>query len=177
MLGLDGVNYLENEKQLENRILCLKGMLTRQILKHNIAVEISADPASQFHPDIAAQFVEVPKEVRAGWVLSDDGTWSAPVIEAAPDAAAARPSVSPVEFKLLWPSPERIALRRMRDTNPVIADFWEIVEDPRVQSVNLDLKSTQQGIAYSLHQLADDGVIEAADIETRVEQILSGIVL
>ena len=34
MLDLDGVNFLENEKQLENRILCLKGMLTRQIQKH-----------------------------------------------------------------------------------------------------------------------------------------------
>jgi hypothetical protein len=31
---LDGVNYLENEKQLENRILCLKEMLTKQIQQH-----------------------------------------------------------------------------------------------------------------------------------------------
>lgn len=144
---------------------------------NNIVVDVSDDPATHYHPDIAAQFVEVPDEVQTGWVRGDDGTWSAPVIEAAPEPVAVRPSVSPVEFKLLWTSQERIALRRMRDTNPVIADFWEIVEDPRVQSVNLDRKSTQQGIAYSLHQLADDGVIEAEDIETRVEQILSGIVL
>ena len=34
MLDLDGVNFLENEKQLENRILCLKGTLIRQIQKH-----------------------------------------------------------------------------------------------------------------------------------------------
>ena len=31
---LDGVNYLESEKQLESRILCLKEMLIKQIQKH-----------------------------------------------------------------------------------------------------------------------------------------------
>ena len=33
-LGIDGVNFLESEKQLASRILCLKGMLTKQIQKH-----------------------------------------------------------------------------------------------------------------------------------------------
>ena len=33
-LELDGVNYLESEKQLESRILCLKEMLTKQIQQH-----------------------------------------------------------------------------------------------------------------------------------------------
>jgi ribonucleoside-diphosphate reductase alpha chain len=33
-LEIDGVNFLENEKQLENRMLCLKEMLTKQIQKH-----------------------------------------------------------------------------------------------------------------------------------------------
>ena len=33
-LGIDGVNFLENEKQLENHISCLKVMLTKQTLKH-----------------------------------------------------------------------------------------------------------------------------------------------
>ena len=32
-LGLDGVNLLENEKQLENRIYSLKEILTKQIQK------------------------------------------------------------------------------------------------------------------------------------------------
>ena len=33
-LEIDGVNYLESEKQLENRISCLKEMLTNQIHQH-----------------------------------------------------------------------------------------------------------------------------------------------
>ncbi len=32
-LGIDGVNYLESEKQLESRTLCLKATLTKRILK------------------------------------------------------------------------------------------------------------------------------------------------
>ena len=34
MQGLDGVNCLESEKQLENRIYCLKEILTKQIQQH-----------------------------------------------------------------------------------------------------------------------------------------------
>jgi len=34
MQGLDGVNFLESEKQLESRILCLKETLTKQIHRH-----------------------------------------------------------------------------------------------------------------------------------------------
>ena len=34
MLEIDGVNFLENEKQLENRMLCLRETLTRQIQNH-----------------------------------------------------------------------------------------------------------------------------------------------
>jgi len=33
-LELDGVNFLENEKQLESRMFCLKETLTKQIQKH-----------------------------------------------------------------------------------------------------------------------------------------------
>ena len=33
-LGIDGVNFLESEKQLESRISCLKEMLIKLILKH-----------------------------------------------------------------------------------------------------------------------------------------------
>ena len=33
-LEIDGVNFLESEKQLESRIYCLKEILTKQIQKH-----------------------------------------------------------------------------------------------------------------------------------------------
>lgn len=44
---------------------------------NDVAVDVYADPYQRFHPDLASQFVEVPLEVEAGWILVD-GTWSAP---------------------------------------------------------------------------------------------------
>jgi hypothetical protein len=41
-------------------------------IKNSKAVDIATNPAEQFHPDLAAEFVEVPDEVDRGWVLAED---------------------------------------------------------------------------------------------------------
>ena len=114
---------------------------------NNVAVDVSDNPAEQYHPSIAAEFVPVPDEVRQGWQLID-GTWTAP--EPTPDPApeVEAPKVSPVEFKLLFTSPERVALKAARATDPVIDDFFDIVEDPRLTHVNLGLQSTKDALSY-----------------------------
>lgn len=84
------------------------------------------------------------------------------VIEPTPEA----PKVSPVEFKLLFSGVERVAIKEARKTDPVVDDFFEIVEDPRLTHVNLGLESTQKALAY----LESKGHIEAG----RIEQILAG---
>lgn len=43
-----------------------------------VAVDIADNPAEQFHPDIAAKFVEVPGKVGIHWRLVD-GAWSPPL--------------------------------------------------------------------------------------------------
>lgn len=77
--------------------------------------------------------------------------------------------VSPIEFKLLFTAPERIAIKTARATDPVVDDFFEIVEDPRLTSVNLSLQSTQDAIAY----LEATGLI----LQPRVAEILTGVFL
>lgn len=136
------------------------------------AVDIATDPASQFHPDLAAEFVEVPDEVQRGWIRAEDGTWSAPPAPAAPEPEA--PKVSPIEFKLLWKPTERVNLRTLRETDPILADFWELVEDPRMTQVDLGLTSTQQAVTYAVRKLVENGTIAAADEATRVAEILAG---
>jgi hypothetical protein len=42
------------------------------------AVDIATDLVNQFHPDLAAEFVEVPDEVERGWVVDEDNVWSPP---------------------------------------------------------------------------------------------------
>jgi hypothetical protein len=56
--------------------------------------------------------------------------------------------VSPVEFKLLFTPQERIALRVARETDPVLQDFFDIAEDPRLTKVELTLESTVMALDY-----------------------------
>lgn len=75
--------------------------------------------------------------------------------------------VSPVEFKLLFTPTERVAIKQARTTDPIIDDFFDIIDDPRLTEVNLSLNSTISAINY----LADQGLIQPE----RVDQILSGV--
>lgn len=87
----------------------------------------------------------------------------------APEPAPAPPppvTVSPVEFKLLFTSQERIAIKTARETDPVIDDFYSIVEDPRLTMVNMSLASTVDALSY----LVSVGLIT----EARKAEILSG---
>lgn len=140
---------------------------------NDVAVDVSSNPAEQFHPSIAAEFQPVPDEVRQGWRLVD-GQWQAPEPQPSPEPEPTRPQVSTIEFKLLWTSPERLTLKSIRQTDPVMDDFFDIIEDPRLTHVNLGLTSTQQGIDYCLAKLVEAAVLTEADVPVRREQILSG---
>lgn len=81
-----------------------------------------------------------------GW---DGVTLTKPVI---PDPvpveppAPVPPKVSPVEFKLLFTAVERVAIKA--STDPIVQDFFSIVEDTRLTHVDLGLQSTKNAIGY-----------------------------
>ena len=134
---------------------------------NNVAVDVSTNPQEQFHPDIAAEFEPVPDDVQAGWARNEAGEWEAPAPTPEPTPAPTEsPKVSPVEFKLLFTPQERVAIKAARATDPVIDDFYDIVEDPRLTHVDLGLQSTQDALGY----LETKGVITDA----RRVQILAG---
>jgi hypothetical protein len=115
---------------------------------NDVAVDVSADPESSFHPTIAAEFTQVPDAVQPGWKLVN-GTWAAPSDQSAPEPPAPTPpKVSPVEFMLLFTSPERIAIKAERAADPVIDDWLDIIDDPRLEHVDLGLKSTHDALDY-----------------------------
>ena len=87
----------------------------------------------------------------------------APEVEPEPVPA---PVISPIDFKLLFTSPERVAIKNARVTDEILEDFYSIIEDPRLTSVDLGLQSTIDGIGY----LAVQSLIEPE----RVEVILAG---
>ena len=136
---------------------------------NNIAVDVSSDPENQFHPDLAGQFEPVPESVQQGWIRNELGEWGAPSQHAeSVQAATETVKVSPVEFKLLFTSQERVAIKAARATDPVIDDFYDIVEDPRLTFVDLGLQSTQDALSYMVAQ----GLLTAE----RATEILAGVV-
>lgn len=130
---------------------------------NQVAVDVSSSPAEHFHPSVATEFQAVPDNVQPGWRLLD-GVWTEP---APVDTPAEPPKVSPIEFKLLFTAQERVAIKTARATDPVIDDFYDVIEDPRLTFVDLGLQSTRDAIGY----LAAQGLIGAE----RVEQILAGV--
>lgn len=133
----------------------------------NVAYDVRADsPEGFFHPDVAAQFSEVPNTVQEGWVKT--GTkWAAP--DAVPEPAPSAPAyiqVSPVQFKLLFTPPERVAIQAARGEDAILDDFYTILDDPRLTHVDFAIQGNRNAIAY----LALQGYITAE----RVEQIIRG---
>jgi hypothetical protein len=72
--------------------------------------------------------------------------------------------VSPIEFKLLFTSSERIAIKSSND--PIVQDFYDITSDPRLTKVDLGLDSTKNAIAY----LVSVGILT----QERADAILAG---
>lgn len=137
------------------------------------------DPDVCYQPDIAIYYSSVvPDDVVKGASLID-GEWINPVIsEPIPvEPIVTEPipvpiTVSPVEFKLLWTSAERIAIKGLKNNDPIIEDFYEMLDDPRLDFVNLSLESTQQAVSYLLAKLVEADVV--TDMEARKSEILSG---
>ena len=132
------------------------------------------NPAELFHPDVAALYNTVvagsvergAKLVEGGWVNPPSPVFTPPTPVTPP-----APVVSPVEFKLLFTSAERIAIKAFRagtapetaDARAVIDDWYEIVDDRRLTEVDLGLAGTIDGVNY-LETLGLIGVGRAAEI-------------
>lgn len=49
-------------------------------VRDGVAVNVcsKADLAESFHPDVAALFEDVPRNVKVGWIRDQNGTWGPP---------------------------------------------------------------------------------------------------
>lgn len=134
----------------------------------NVAIDVSANPTESFHPDVAAEFVNVPDIVEYGWRLIN-GEWVAPEVVIVPEVAIEPKEVDPITFKLLFTSAERVAAKALRASDPAIDDFWTILDDPRTRSVDMRIPSVQAIIEHTLTACNVENVAE------RKAQILQGI--
>ena len=135
----------------------------------NVAIDVSDNPEEHFHPDIAAEFVSGPDEVKQGWRLVDE-EWAAPEDPSVPEIIAEPKEVDPITFKLLFTSAERVAAKALRASDPAVDDFWAILDDPRTRTVDMRIQSIQAIIEHTLTACNVENVAE------RKAQILQGII-
>lgn len=134
-------------------------------IENNIVRDVvSGNPFDMFHSDIAVHYdTDVPDGTVQGATLVD-GEWVNPVVEQVVEATESKTKVGAIEYKLLFTSLERLAIKTSND--PIIQDLYEITNDPRLTEIDLSLKSTKDSIAY----LVSVGVLT----QDRAEQILRG---
>ena len=145
-----------------------------------VAEAVSFDPATRFTPEIAALF-QPAEEGMVYRARKIDGVWVAPPApspapEPSPPEPTYRTKLSRPEFKLQFTGAERIAIRQARGYEgddaalqlraAIIDDFFDIVEDPALTYIDLELAATIEGVGY----LESEGLIAAG----RAAEILSG---
>ena len=107
------------------------------------------NPQECYTPEVAAHYTtEVPDDIVSGATLVN-GVWTNPPAPPAPPAPVPQYSktMTPIEFRLLFVSAERIAIKTAAKTDAVVEDFWSIINDPELAQVNV----------------ADPQIIEALD--------------
>lgn len=148
-----------------------------------VAIEVvsasnAAEISSRYHPVIAEQFIQVPADTVQGSV-KNGSTWThpEPVPEPATPEPALRTRLTRPEFKLQFTSAERIAIRQAREYDgddaaaslraAIIDDFFDIINDPALSYVDLELPATIEGVNY----LESEGLIATG----RATEILTGV--
>lgn len=71
--------------------------------------------------------------------------------------------ISPVEFKMLLPSAARIAIGA--STDPVIMDFRQLINDPRLTQVDMRLPTVKEGLDY----IAEQGILTPEQVAQILE--------
>ena len=106
-------------------------------------------PKDTYHPDIVKFYdTEVPDEAENGDTFKDGVLTKRPIPEPViPEPALfVPPTVSVIQYKMLFTSQERIAAKASVD--PVIMDLQDLLNDPRTLTVNLALKSISDALDY-----------------------------
>jgi len=108
------------------------------------------DPAGFYHPDVAVHYdTQVPDDAENGDTFIGGVLTKRPVPPPAPapePVAVKPPKVSVIEYKMLFTSAERIAVKASAD--PIIVDLQELMNDPRTVNVDLSLQSISDALDY-----------------------------
>jgi len=113
----------------------------------------SGNPDELYHHDVAKLYsVSIPDEAENGDGFAA-GTLTKPIKVAyvPPEPVITFPKLSPMQFKMCFKSAERIAIKAIRTTDPIIEDAFDLLEDTRLTEVDMALKSNQDLIDYLVY--------------------------
>jgi hypothetical protein len=88
--------------------------------------------------------------------------------------ASVPPKIGPIAFQMLFTPAESVAADSLKASDPTLASFWKLIDDPRTDVVDLSLQTVQNAIEYTLNAVKVSGV--AVDVPARKAQILTGVV-
>jgi len=101
----------------------------------------------------------VPNDAENGDAFENGVLTKKPVIEVAP-VAPKTTELSPIEFKLRFTAPERVAI--YQSTDLIVKDFVSLLDDVRLTKVDLTLQANIDALGYlaSLHLIAPERIAE-----------------
>lgn len=138
-----------------------------RVLDEKIYDICPGDPAEFYHPDVAQYYTEqVPDgtEIGATW---DGHQWVNPTPpEPEPLPPALIPIIGPIAFQMLFHVDELVAIEAAKETDSVVKIFFKLLDDPRTDIVDRNLKTVQDG----LHYLEAKSLIGAG----RAQEIITG---
>lgn len=112
--------------------------------------------AVSFTPPQGSLVYDAGDEVESGWIAHTAGDGS--VTFTAPEVVEVYQQVTPMTFLMLFTFTERIALKKLVNgdpdadpvvkPDPLIVDWWGIITDVRLVTVDLNLPSVQQALGY-----------------------------
>ncbi len=140
-----------------------------------VAVDVSQNPDSDFHPDLASTFVKVPDSVVRGWRVTK-GKWAAPDDAPAETPQIIYPPLTAMQFYLAFTTDERIAIKSSDD--PVVKEFWATYElaVSLANSIDPNLPSIIAALKYlAMPKSAKPSGAGILASEDRIPQIRAGI--
>ena len=103
-----------------------------KLVIETLSIPSGANIENYFVPQIAQQFIACPDEVEQNWTYAD-GKWKEPKLPEPPEPS--EPSephyetrIGKAEFLMLFTSEERVAIRAERNNDPIISDFFSVLE-------------------------------------------------
>lgn len=80
--------------------------------------------------------------------------------------------ISKIRFLLQFTSAERVSARSLRASDPILDDFWLVLESST--TVDLSLPTVQAGVEYTLTVIKNSN-IPALNVAARKAEIIAGV--